>query len=327
MCAKILPKPASEYPAVSTPSTGALTKHYETALLREHVVCPVLQTNFATVCGSLIYASPCCRPDIAITVGLLARCLTFPTPELMEDAVRCAVYLGQHPDDGIVFDAKAPGGEIMWSESDSDWALAHSTSGWHVSLAGGLVGYGAKRQHCIALSSTEAEIMAASQLATELVYFRGLLREARMPQLAPTDIGCDNDGARELSIDRKSCVRSRHLARRVFKVRELTVTGDVRVVRVATADNRADLFTKPLLPATFLRHKAVLMGAAAGAMSLANASLQRGKSILRQEQPDDLTLPPGAERRITFASSVDAGRPGTTATAKRARRVRRASML
>eukprot|EP00965_Chrysotila_dentata_P111276 3678878-Pleurochrysis_carterae.AAC.1 len=35
---------------------------------------------------------------------------------------------------------------------------------------GAAVSYGSKRQHCISLSSTEAEIVAASHIAEEVIY-------------------------------------------------------------------------------------------------------------------------------------------------------------
>eukprot|EP00965_Chrysotila_dentata_P127468 4215395-Pleurochrysis_carterae.AAC.1 len=39
---------------------------------------------------------------------------------------------------------------------------------WHgVTFGGAAVSYGSKRQHCISLSSTEAEIVAASHTAAE----------------------------------------------------------------------------------------------------------------------------------------------------------------
>ena len=64
---------------------------------------------------------------------------------------------------------------MLTAYSDSDWAVRHSTTGFCVIFAGALIGYSSKRQHCIALSSTEAEVMAASQTATEIFYFRGNL--------------------------------------------------------------------------------------------------------------------------------------------------------
>eukprot|EP00965_Chrysotila_dentata_P110865 3664076-Pleurochrysis_carterae.AAC.1 len=42
---------------------------------------------------------------------------------------------------------------------------------------GAAMSYGSKRQHCISLSPTEAEIFAASHIASEVIYLRGLLAE------------------------------------------------------------------------------------------------------------------------------------------------------
>ena len=59
-------------------------------------------------------------------------------------------------------------------------------------LAGAPIRYASKRQHCIALSSTEAELMAASQAATEIAHTREVLAELGMPQDAPTELYVDN---------------------------------------------------------------------------------------------------------------------------------------
>ena len=69
----------------------------------------------------------------------------------------------------------------------------------------------------------------------------------------------DNSGAVELSRDRKSCHRSRHVDRRYFKVRELSALGELKVEHVPTDDNSADLLTKPLDLAKFIKHRARLM--------------------------------------------------------------------
>ena len=117
----------------------------------------------------------------------------------------------------------------------------------------------ASGQQSIALSSTEAEIMAASMAATEILYFRGLLSELGH-ELDPTVLYVDNQGAVELSKDMKSCQRSRHIERRYLKVRELVALGEVTVKYVPTRDNPADVLTKPLDLADFSRHAQALMG-------------------------------------------------------------------
>ena len=72
-----------------------------------------------------------------------------------------------------------------------------------------------------------------------------------------TDV--DNSGAVELSRDRKSCHRSRHVDRRYFKVRELYFQDVLRVEHVSTHDNVADLLTKPLQLSAFEKHRARAM--------------------------------------------------------------------
>ena len=189
---------------------------------------------------------------------MLARCLTFPTAAMDAAADRCLVYLAQNPDVGLLYDANAARPELH-AYSDSNWTIGHSTSGWAILYAGAVIGYGSKRQQSIALSSTEAEIMAASQAATEIMYFRGLLFELGR-DLEPTVLYVDNQGAVELSKDMKSCQRSRHIERRYLKVRELVAQGDIVVHHVSTELNHSDVLTKPLDHATFLKHVRALCG-------------------------------------------------------------------
>eukprot|EP00965_Chrysotila_dentata_P134493 4448407-Pleurochrysis_carterae.AAC.1 len=62
---------------------------------------------------------------------------------------------------------------------------------------GAAVAYGSKRQHCISLSSTEAEIVAASHAAAEVIYLRGLLAEMGRKEARATPMYVDNSGAVE----------------------------------------------------------------------------------------------------------------------------------
>ena len=108
------------------------------------------------------------------------------------------------------------------------------------------------------MSSTEAEIVAASACAVEMIHVRRLLDEMGLPQ-ETTRLYVDNSGAVELSRDRKSCHRSRHVDRRYFKVRELCFEGQLRVEHIDTKLNSSDLLTKPLPLPTFLAHRKRLM--------------------------------------------------------------------
>ena len=161
----------------------------------------------------------------------------------------------------VMVDPHIESEENLYAESDSDWSVGHSTTGFVLMLAGCPIVYSSKRQPCIALSSTEAEIIAASTTAAEICYVRTLLAEMGLEQEEPTTLYVDNSGAVELSRDCKSYHRSRHVDRRFFKVRELEASGVLRVKHIPTERNRADLLTKALARDAFDRHRASLMSA------------------------------------------------------------------
>lgn len=90
------------------------------------------------------------------------------------------------------------------------------------------------------------------------VHFGLLLGEMGFPQVR-IPLYVDNSGAVELSCDRKSCHRSRHVDRRYFKVRELEYKGVIKVEHIDTKLNSADLLTKPLDQCAFDAHKRRLL--------------------------------------------------------------------
>ena len=72
-------------------------------------------------------------------------------------------------------------------------------------VRGRVVHASSKRQHSISLSSTEAEIMAASLAAQEAIFHRSLFAEMGMDMSEPTVLWVDNMGAVE-------CTQRRELA-------------------------------------------------------------------------------------------------------------------
>eukprot|EP00965_Chrysotila_dentata_P117544 3884120-Pleurochrysis_carterae.AAC.1 len=148
--------------------------------------------------------------------------------------------MAQNARNALHFSNTAENAHTLTAYSDSDWAVGHSTTGFCVMLGGAAISYGSKRQHCIALSSTEAEIIAASHAAAEIVHLRGILHEMGRPPNEPTVLYVDNSGAVELAKERRSCRRSRHVDRRDLKVREYVAHGVIVVKKIYTDDNPAD---------------------------------------------------------------------------------------
>ena len=94
--------------------------------------------------------------------------------------------------------------------------------------------------------------MAASLAALEVVFLRGLLSDLKLLVPGPVTLGIDNQGAVALAHDYVSNSKTKHIERRHLKIRELVLDAILRVQYVASKDNIADIFTKPLDKKTFI---------------------------------------------------------------------------
>ena len=87
----------------------------------------------------------------------------------------------------------------------------------------------------------------------------------------PVEVGVDNKGAYDLCHRTTAGKNSRHVERKVFKMRELRHVGKVRLTLVPTAEMRADMLTKPLDDETFARHRDAMMNTSAETLGVPTA--------------------------------------------------------
>ena len=113
-------------------------------------------------------------------------------------------------------------------------------------LSSAAISWGSKRQISVALSSCEAEIMAASEASKEAMYLKRFAEELELVHGSPIELFEDNKGARDLAYNPEHHSRTKHIDRRHFYVRELVERGEIIVPFVKTDDNLADFFTKAL---------------------------------------------------------------------------------
>lgn len=91
--------------------------------------------------------------------------------------------------------------------------------------------------------------MAATEATKEALWLRGIIKEMAIPQLAmntPTPISIDNNSAMRLSRNPEFHARTKHIAMRHHFIREHVANGDVKLERIDTKNNIADILTKAL---------------------------------------------------------------------------------
>ena len=79
-----------------------------------------------------------------------------------------------------------------------------------------------------------------------MVYFRKLVSGLGAPEPGPSTLSTDSQSARDVSYNPQHHDRMKHVQRRHFFVRDMVESFELEVPFVRTADNIADMFTKPM---------------------------------------------------------------------------------
>jgi hypothetical protein len=149
--------------------------------------------------------------------------------------------------------------------SDSDWGAdtshRRSVSGIVIMVAGAAVIYKTHYQKAVALSSTEAEFVSASDAGKLAIYIRSLLQDLGFSQEGrPTPLHIDNRGALHMVTASAPTKRTRHVDIRYFALIQWAETGQLRATPIPTAQNISDSLTKATGRIKFHQHADLFMG-------------------------------------------------------------------
>ena len=108
------------------------------------------------------------------------------------------VYLGRTRKLGVTYSKHAPRAGELYALADANWRETRSTSGFVIFLGGAGISCCCRRQGCISMSSTEAELVALADCAIELIAVKGVLESLGYVVDGPISVGTDNKGAFDL---------------------------------------------------------------------------------------------------------------------------------
>jgi len=202
--------------------------------------------------GSLLYLTAS-RPDIAFSVGICARYQANPKEVHLKAVKRIIRYVKGTTEYGLWYPMGTSLDLIGYS--DADWAGSaddrKSTSGACFYIGHCLVAWHSKKQNCIALSTAEAEYIAAGSCSTQLIWMKSLLSDYRIPSTTLT-ILCDNTSAINISKNPVLHSRTKHIELRYHFLRELVESNVLQLEYISTENQLADILTKPLDQKRFL---------------------------------------------------------------------------
>ena len=120
-----------------------------------------------------------------------------------------------------------------------------STSGTCQLLGQCLVSWFSKKQVSVALSTTEAEYIAASCCCSQVLWQKQQLMDYGIT-INHIAIKCDNTSAINLSKNLIQHSRTKHIDIRHHFLRDHALNGDIALMFIDTNHQLADIFTKPL---------------------------------------------------------------------------------
>jgi transposase InsO family protein len=214
---------------------------------------PVNQTLYRSMIGSLLYLTAS-RPDIMFSVCMCARFQASPKESHLVAVKRILRYLKHTPSIGLWY-PKGARFELV-GYSDSDYAGCKvdrkSTSGGCHMLGRSLVSWSSKKQNSVALSTAEAEYIAAGACCAQILYMKQTLLDYGVV-LEKVPLLCDNESAVKLANNPVQHSRTKHIDIRHHFLRDHVAKNDISLESVRTEDQLADIFTKPLDEARFCK--------------------------------------------------------------------------
>lgn len=261
---------------------------------------------YRSVVGALTYLANATRPDIAAAVNRVAQFSQNPGAKHWAAVRQILRYLSGTKDLALRFQPENAGkmqqvSSARHSDShpqltpsadaanltliayaDASWGNCpdsrRSTTGWLLGLGGSWIDWCTKKQETVALSSCEAEYMALASATQAILWTRSLLAEMDMQSTGgavstsslsspvPLRMFSDNKSAIAIAKNDAHHSRTKHIDIRHHFVRDEIQAGNILLQWISTEQQLADILTKPLAAAPFMRIRDQLVAARTGAL-------------------------------------------------------------
>ena len=226
---------------------------------------PKIIKNWQERVGRLGYIGRTIRPEAAFSINWLSRQTFSITPTKIKALQRVEKYLETNKSYGMEIRANHSHNIDIYTDSDlATGPTAKSTSGYVFLYDRNIIQYKSTTQKIIALSSTEAEMIAAVTAMKDAIYIIKMIRFINLPMEKIT-LHIDNQSTIRILQNNKYNGRCKHLQLRWAKIRELIYTGIIindddnvgklELKYVPTEENIADCLTKALAYPKFAKFR------------------------------------------------------------------------
>nr|KAJ0210184.1 hypothetical protein LSAT_V11C400173380 [Lactuca sativa] len=196
--------------------------------------------------GSLLYLTAS-RPDIMFGTILCARFQANPKESHLMAVKRIFRYLKGTQNLALWYPRDSA--FELFGYTDSDYAGCNldkkSTFGGCHFLGNRLISWSSKKQTSVAISTAEAEYVAAGRCCAQLLWIQNQLLDYGI-KFSKTPIYCDNTSAIKITQNPVQHSKTKHIEIRHHFIRDNVEKGKVVLEHVKTSEQLADIFTKAL---------------------------------------------------------------------------------
>ena len=210
---------------------------------------------YRSVIGAILYLSVCTRPDLAFAISTLASFNSNPRLCHWRAAKELLSYIHSTPEEGITYGKRLDDTLHQISVyADADYASKHndrrSRGGSICYMNGGPIDWHTSLQSTIAKCTTESELYAMSAACSNVTLIRHFLNSIGYQQSA---IKCyeDNKGAVDWIHTDSNSSRLRQIEVEARWLKQRVQRGEFEMLKIPTADQRADMLTKCMDPTPF----------------------------------------------------------------------------
>ena len=217
---------------------------------------------FHHIVAKLLYVAKRARPDIDLAVSFLCTRVASPTKGDKKKLKRLLEYVSGTLD--MIRIIGWNGNEVLQTWVDASYAVhrdMRSHTGAAMSLGHGTIHHRSAKQKLNTKSSTEAELVGASEYIGWTLFAKRFL-EKQGYNLKRNIFYQDNESAMKLERNGKasSSNKTRHIHIRYFFVHDVLNQEDIELKHCKTDEMVADFYTKPLQGKQFLKLRDIIMG-------------------------------------------------------------------
>lgn len=232
----------------STPLPAGVVLSINNAPQSNEEALEMKNTPYREALGSLMWLQVATHPDLSFAVNLLSRFTNNPGHVHWEALKHTLAYLRGTLDYGITYYKNATIRPFGYVDADfaGDKDTSRSTEGHVFFVASGTVSWVSKRQERVSISTVEAEYTAFTRATQQAIWLAKFLDELGMGQERLVMIFADNNGAMANTHNNKNHRRTKHIRVKHHFTKESVALGDVDFTYIPSANNLADILTKPL---------------------------------------------------------------------------------